>query len=210
MGSWSPYVIREGDHLPKLALRMGFDANAVWQSDENASLRKVRADSNMLCAGDVLYVPPAPPAKWLSVKVGQQNKYVVNVPMVTVSLVLAKNGKPIANTPCTVVGIQAQSPLQTDGAGKLTFEAPASLESVTVEIPSLQIVRRMRIGHLDPIDETSGLLQRLRNLNFLGPSQPTPDMLSSAVSAFQRANGLDPSGEVDADTRSKLESVHGC
>jgi hypothetical protein len=56
VGSWMPYVVRQGDHLAKVAVRMGFDADRVWNSDKNASLRERRPDRNMLCAGDILYV----------------------------------------------------------------------------------------------------------------------------------------------------------
>ncbi len=52
-----PYVIRQGDHLAHLAHKFGFDPQAVWQDGSNDELREARPDPNILCPGDVLYIP---------------------------------------------------------------------------------------------------------------------------------------------------------
>ncbi len=68
-----------------------------------------------------------------------------------------------------------------------------------------QEVFAFRLGHLDPSDEVTGAQGRLRNLGFdlevdgeLGPR--TRD----ALATFQDAHGLDPTGELDDATQSKL------
>lgn len=188
---------------------MGFDAQTVWAADQNASLREQRTDPNMLCAGDILYVPKPKPV-WQAVSVGSVNTFVGTVPTVKVTLTLNQNGQPIANATCNVHDLPAPLQVTTDSNGKLQFDAPATQESVTLEFPSVSLVRRMRIGHLDPVTEDSGVTQRLRNLGFLQRSDDSSGGLARAITAFQRANGLPPTGAVDDDTRSKLTSQHGC
>ena len=55
-----PYVVKQGDYLLKLAHGLGFDADTVWNADENADL-KAKRDPNILCPGDLLYVPDSEP-----------------------------------------------------------------------------------------------------------------------------------------------------
>ncbi|HTB76050.1 MAG TPA: type VI secretion system tip protein TssI/VgrG, partial [Polyangiaceae bacterium] len=210
-GDMQAYVIRPGDHLSKLAAQRGFDPDVVWNDAKNADLRKKRSDPHILCSGDVIYLPE-PKYKFNACSVGSTNSFTQNRRLVTTSLTMAQNGKPIANASCTV-HIPLPTSLTTDGNGKLTFDAPASQEYVVVEIADPRIIRRMRIGHLDPVDEPSGLLQRLRNLGYMSPPAPgvsDEDALTSALNAFQTANGLTVTGTFDDATRSKLESIHGC
>jgi hypothetical protein len=163
-----------------------------------------------LCGRYPLRSPPPEP-NWLPLKVGTVNHFVADVPTtVRISLKLAQKGAAIANASCTVVGLPEPNQFTTDGSGNLEFDAPIALEFVTLHIPSLSLERRLRIGHLDPAEEPSGIAQRLRNLGFLGSSRTTPGALADAVTAFQRANGLTATGEVDDATREKLSGAHGC
>ena len=102
MKNWKPYVVRQGDHLVKLAVRLGFDPDLVWGNDKNASLRERRPDRNMLCVGDILYVPPPPPAHWHSVRVGTVNRFVAQVPTVKISL--KPEGRPMRSARASAHG----------------------------------------------------------------------------------------------------------
>jgi hypothetical protein len=209
-----PCVVRQGDHLPKLAARMGFDANAVWNDPRNAELRARRSDWHMLCAGDILYVPE-PTKKWLPVAVGAQNRFMAAVPRIEMRVAFRKGGKPIARAACVVHGLPPPNDFTTDADGKLAFAAPVTLESVTVEFAKPHFVQRLRIGHLDPIDEPSGVNQRLKNLgvqSFTGPLPAALDeaAMGQAVQTFQTAQGLPATGTVDDETRLRLKDAHGC
>jgi N-acetyl-anhydromuramyl-L-alanine amidase AmpD len=65
-------------------------------------------------------------------------------------------------------------------------------------------------GHLNPVDTISGQRARLRNLGFdPGPdSDAMTEQMAAAIVAFQHHNGLPESGEADAATRAKLQSLH--
>jgi hypothetical protein len=208
-----PYVIRQGDHLTKVAARLGFDADAVWHHSTNAELRKVRSDPHVLRSGDILYVPETKPPQWISLQVGSVNRLVATVPKVKISLSLAQDGAAIAGAQCIVHGLPPPNEFMTDGAGALAFDAPVDLEFVTLEIPSRSLVRRMRVGHLDPVSEASGVLQRLRNMGHVAPAATAAGgdrTMEQAIKSFQSAQGLPVTGELDDETRKKLEDRHGC
>ena len=209
-----PYVVRRGDHLPKLAARMHFDADAIWNDSANDALRALRPDMHMLCAGDILYVPESPPGNWFPATLGAVNRFVCRRPLVPIHVTFAQMGKPIANASCTVHGLAPPNQLVTDANGVLRFEAPATLDHVTVEFASPRLLRRLHIGDLDPIEEPSGVYHRLRNLGIRAvgpmPLEFDPDAMSRALKAFQAAQGIPVTGEVDDETSKRLKAAHGC
>lgn len=104
---------------------------------------------------------------------------------------------------------------KTDSEGKVRITImPNDREGMLTIEPGTQRERKMPLllGGLDPIDSNTGVAQRLNNLG-LGPvsTEPgvTPEEMASAVSAFQDANGLSPSGRLDDTTRNKIKELHG-
>jgi N-acetylmuramoyl-L-alanine amidase len=70
---------------------------------------------------------------------------------------------------------------------------------------------KVNLGHLDPIDELSGVKQRLRNLCFDCGDQSderTP-AFEAALRAFQRKHGMEPTGILDDATRARILKEHG-
>ena len=74
----------------------------------------------------------------------------------------------------------------------------------------------LQLGHLDPASELSGLRQRLANLGLyhgeIGEPGGDTDALDAATSAAlrhaQTRLGLEPTGEYDEDTQTKLRELH--
>ena len=87
-------------------------------------------------------------------------------------------------------------------AGKLTVY-PGKPEEITYSLD---------LGGLDPVDEVSGVRQRLANLGYFcahsGPEDS--DDLRSALRKFQENNSLRITGMIDDTTKSELKSLHGC
>jgi hypothetical protein len=209
----TPYVIRQGDHLPLLAVRRRFDLNEVWNHPKNAGLKTLRKSPNILAPGDVVYLPDPAPVTWLPVTVGSPNSFTATVLTTKVSVTFAVAGKALAGVACVVHGLPAPNTFTTDGAGNLSLEVPLATESVVVEFPSVPLVRRLKMGHLDPASECSGVIQRLRALGYISPrSAVDADSpgLATAVTAFQKDNGLPPTGSLDRPTEEALERAHGC
>jgi hypothetical protein len=211
-----PYVVRKGDHLLKIALKRGFDAAAIWGDPKNATLRKARTSMHVLCVGDVLYIPKSPDRDWMAINVGAKNPFVANVPVVQIAVKFVLQGKALASERCTISELPKLGELTTTSDGTLKFEAPVALEIATVEFVDVQLVQPLRIGHLDPVSEPTGVYQRLNNLGYVfdDPDEATSvdaGSLRDPLSAFQSAQGMTgATGELDDDTRTKLKSDYGC
>ena len=59
--------------------------------------------------------------------------------------------------------------LSTDGSGKVSFDVPVTQRVFAVVFTSDGTAFTCKVGHLDPIDTLTGVIQRLQNLGFLNP-----------------------------------------
>lgn len=122
---------------------------------------------------------------------------------------------PFAGEAYVVEGLGAKVEGKTDGAGKVELEAPVHVREARIIFPAKGVAFHVNIGDMDPIDEPSGVRRRLQNLGYL---QPPSAALSEedaaardreAITSFQRANGLEPTGKIDDATKTKLDEAHG-
>ncbi|APR85382.1 Hypothetical protein A7982_10731 [Minicystis rosea] len=107
----------------------------------------------------------------------------------------------------------------TDDEGRLTLSVPAHVAEVALEFPDQGMTHQVMIGHLDPIDEPSGVAARLEHLGYLprlGAADVSPsgsasqnEQLAQAIAIFQYTQGIKPTGIVDDETRSALQKAHG-
>jgi hypothetical protein len=204
-----PRIVRQGEFLGSIAHQCGFVAADIWNHPENARLTRLRKDPDMLCTGDVLYIPE-PRKKWLPVRVGEVNRFVANIPRVTLTLKLVTKAGPLANTECLLSGIPGLTAATTDGTGTLTISAPITVGAVVIDVDKPRFYAVVRVGHMDPPDTEPGVRMRLRNLQYLHDHDVPDEHFACAVAAFQRARGLSDSGTVDDMTRKALVDAHGC
>ncbi len=182
----------------------------------NGELKEVRKDPDMLQAGDILMVPDEP-KKELDLKAEQENNFVATVPKIAVSLAVTDDEEPLADEAYVVEGLGDDEERTTDADGFVSFEAPVHVREVTVKFVNVDLAFRVGIGELDPIDTDAGVRMRLTQLGFYGPKLAGADryvaksdaQLAAAIAAFQGAQGLDVTGEMDDATRDKLLEVHG-
>jgi peptidoglycan hydrolase-like protein with peptidoglycan-binding domain len=212
MADMSPYIVKQGDHLDKLAFMNGFDADTVWNDPKNADLKQQRPNPNMLAPGDVLYIPKKTDDPQ-SINQGTSNAYTATVPAAAVSLTFKTQDGPLANEPYVIDGLGDQQQGTTDGSGTINLSVPAHLREIQLTFPNRNITYPIGVGDLDPIEEPSGVRQRLRHLAFAVLPDPADDESSldeAAISAFQEAQGLPVTGTVDDATRAALLAAHGC
>jgi hypothetical protein len=70
------HVVRQGEYLEQIAYNVGFDVDTVWGHEKNADLRALRKDQhNILCPGDVLYIPAVDAPPPAPVQGGTENAY---------------------------------------------------------------------------------------------------------------------------------------
>jgi len=206
-----PYVIRQGDYLTALAARFGFDADDVWNAPHNRELRERRIHPDILCPCDVLYIPKETRAT-LSVNARSVNSFSAASPEVRVEALLREGGQPLAEVDCILTGVGATLKTTTDERGIIRFAASVHSKVAIIWVPTHHAVYRLLIGHMDPIDETSGLRARLRHLGYFGAFDDDPfieEELERAICSFQRDKGLPIRGVADARTKAELLKAHG-
>jgi hypothetical protein len=103
----------------------------------------------------------------------------------------------------------------TDQDGVLEVKLPPTVKSAEVVIEpggKDELRLPLELGGLDPIDELSGVKQRLYNLGFdCGDTGPRENENFAAVlSAFQEQYGLEVTGTLDEKTRQTLLREHTC
>lgn len=215
------HIVQQGEHLLGLAARMGFDADTVWNDDANRELREQRPDPQVLAPGDVLYVPePESPAR-LSIEPRTENRYTAQVERLEVALRLAEDADhPVAGEPFAVEGLTCTVEGTTDADGVLRFSVPAHTRQVVLVLPDREDRRVLRLGHLEPADTARGARQRLVGLGHLvderafdataPETRPGEDRagLAEALAAFQRARGLEETGQLDPETTQALRDEH--
>ena len=135
--------------------------------------------------------------------------------MRTVELTLLDGaGAPHANCryQLLVAGLRLKG--STDGGGGLRQQVPADARAGRLlfwaEDGSREEVH-LDIDQLPPTDTPRGALMRLRNIGFytgdVGDGDDLDEPGRNALLAFQHDQGLDPTGELDGPTRSKLDEV---
>lgn len=209
----TPYVVKQGDYLAKIAHAHGFDPDTVWNDPKNAELKETRAP-NLLHPGDILYVPAREP-QWLPLHQGTNNVYVAKVPQTKVRLVFNDFDKPRANEPYRVLGLGEPKEGTTDGEGAVEIQVPVHIREVQIHFPQTQVTYPVHIGDMDPIDESTGVRKRLGHLGYY--QEPSPgagqndaeENERAAIFAFQRDNALPTTGTLDDATKAKLLEKHG-
>jgi hypothetical protein len=208
------YAVRQGDFMTRIASGFGVSAEDIWNHPKNDKLRKERTDMNVLCPGDVLFIPDKPPKK-LKFSAQSTNEYVATVPKVNISIALTGSDGPLANEPYVILGLGEPVKGTTDGQGMVKFEASAFQREVKIILEKKKVAYPVLLGTLDPIKEKTGMRARLRNLGYYGLQDDSSLMEDAAerdrqaILAFQHAEGLEETGKFDDTTRDALQKAHG-
>jgi len=202
------HVVKQGEHLAKIADAHGVAPDLIWDHPANRQLRELDRSPGVLAPGDVLTIP-APPTAPLALRARTHNAFEANVARVSVRVQLQGDDGPLANAPYVLEGVGALKEGRTDGEGYLEEQVPADVERLRVVLTEHHQVIPLRVGHLDPVSTESGVSQRLKHLGLVGEGDPREDAVREGVAAFQHRAGLDPSGVVDEATREALRRAHG-
>lgn len=207
------HVVRQGDHLERIAWEGGVSARSVQELEENAHLRE-RRDPNVLEPGDVVYLPDRRPPE-LTVTKSTTNKFVARLPRSRIEMTLRGPSGALSGAAFTVEGVPGP-PIEgtTDGEGVARFDLPIHAEHAEVVVAEHCLRFRVRVGHLDPPETESGVFARLHQMGYLAGGPPGEDIRSAAaleraVRAFQTDRGIEATGELDQETRDALVERHG-
>jgi hypothetical protein len=209
------HVVQQGECLTSIARKHGVaDCDALYQHPQNEALRQRRPSPHQLAPGDEVFVPEREDAK-VELRTGKPVKLVATLPRRELKLVLhGAGGAPLANEPFTVEAGEELIGGTTDGDGMLTASVPGG--AMLSRVFSAGFNWDVKLGSLDPMkdapgDGAAGAQARLANLGYYAGriDGKWGAETTAALHAFQRRHGLDPTGTLDADTRAKLEEVHG-
>lgn len=215
------HLVQQGEHLIGIAALYGFrDFRTIWEDPSNSELKEKRGNPNVLQPGDVVVIPDKKP-KSFDRPAGQSHKFRVKVQDLTLRLrILDFDGEPLAKTACRidVDGDSLEVESDEDGKVERTIPSTAKLALLTFRDPSVPFDTTVpiRIGHLDPVETSSGQRARLTNLGYLPPREDSDsegaddEAFRIAVEEFQCDVEIPVSGELDPTTQAKLKEIHGC
>lgn len=181
----------------------------IWEAPENARLRGLREDMNTLLPGDVLVIPDKR-IEPLSRTTGRTHRLRIKGTLATLRMQLYDFGEPRRGQAFTLtVGARVVEG-RTNGEGILEARVPVRATRGQLVIGEDGFSLEIMFGHLDPASELSGVQQRLINLGYTCHDEPGELGASTktALQDFQRTHGLEPTGEVDEDTRARIVELH--
>ncbi len=202
-------TVAQGDSIPSLAHDNGHFWQKLWDHAENSALKSKRKNPNQLMEGDEVFIPEleqktesrSTDSRHIFKRKGVPAKlkmqlFLLGEPRKGEDYVLELDGKLING--------------KLDGDGKLEQFIPPNCKGGTLKLKGGKEIIPIRLGHLNPIDEISGVKQRLNNLGFRcgSESNDLDDQAIAALKDFQSKHKLPESGELDAATKGKLQQLH--
>jgi N-acetylmuramoyl-L-alanine amidase len=202
------HTVKVGECLSSIAVAEGFFPNSIWDDEANAALRELRANNpNALQAGDLLVIPDKRKREH-SVAMDARHVFRRKGVPAQFRVKLLIEDEPVANQPY-VLRVDGSSIFGvTDGDGVvLESISPAARRAVlTIGEGEDATEYSFSLGGLDPADTPEGARQRLFNLGY--DAGDTDEELADGLRELQGAEGLAPSGELDAATVARLTALH--
>jgi len=212
------YTVKQGDHLFGIAEDNGFhDYHILLDHPQNAGLKKLRQNPNILFPGDQVFIPD-PQLGEESRPTDKKHSFQVNNQKLLLRLVLEDlYEKPIAGAPCDLVVEGNMQKLTTSGRGLIELPIPSDAKNAVLivnsdQTPFQKVEIAVKVGHLDPVDALSGQKARLNNLGYFAGDVDgqADDDFESAVEEFQCDQNVTVDGKCGPITQAKLKQVHGC
>jgi N-acetylmuramoyl-L-alanine amidase len=211
------YTVVQGDCLSNIAKMFGFaDWRTIYNHANNAAFRKKRPNPNLIYPGDELYIPDEN-EKTESVGTDSWHNFTLEGQKTLVRLRLLEGDlTPLQGKKyrLEVDGKVKEGTIPGDGLLEQEISADCGEGKLTVWMDNDQtktgVLWDLKLGHLDPVEENTGVQARLKNLGFdPGPIDGIVGPLTSgALKAFQSKFGLTVTGRADDATKNKLRQVH--
>lgn len=209
------YTVTQGDSIASIAHAHGFYWETIWDHSNNAELRELRENPNILYPGDVVFIPDRE-ERQESGETNQRHRFRVQglSQMLRIRL-LDRNDEPRSDVPYTLEIGGNSFTGTTDPDGILEHSVPPDVSNGTLRIGESdeEGTYQITVGTMDPIDENSGVQARLNNLGFYGPQcEINGEMDQETIGAlrrFQRKHNLDEIDEISESARNRLSEIHG-
>jgi hypothetical protein len=215
------HVVKQGEWLQKIAEQHGF---ASWKSiyffdPDNAAFRAKRPNPNVILPGDEIAIP-TPGKKSEIIFTGTNHKAVVidDEPDFVRLTPRDPGGASLVGRRFELIIGSSVLRGAIDGTGVIETQLPAgtSDDAATLTVfgeneGDEATTWTLKIGHLDPVELTTGLKARLNNLRFFcGEVDDHFDATTeTAVRQFQKRHRLPVDGKANPATCAKLVEVYG-
>ncbi|MFN0106173.1 MAG: peptidoglycan-binding protein [Bryobacteraceae bacterium] len=198
-----------GDSIPSIAHDAGHFWETVWNHPDNSELKSKRKNPNILAPGDEVTVPPIR-VKDFSCATDTRHSFKRKGVPAKLKMQLFLLGEPRRNEPYTLILDDEIIRGTTDGDGNIEHYIKPNSKGGVLKLNGGKEEYPVRVGHLNPIDTTSGAKQRLNNLGYYcgDESDDESDKFKESVVQFQGDQGLEQTGRLDDTTRGEIESLH--
>ncbi len=206
------HVAKVNDCISSIALEHGFFPDTIWNDPDNADLRRVRPDPNVLRTGDLVVIPDKR-RKEEDKSTDQRHQFKRKGFPTAIHIRLLKCGIPRADESYQLVIDGRIREGTTDGDGNLWVHIPANASKATLYVGEGEYrdEYKLELRHLEPITDLKGAQQRLNNLGYsAGPENgDLSPLVIQALMRFQHDKNLGVTGENDGITQQKLFELHG-
>lgn len=202
------HVVSQGECISSIAATYGFLWQTVWNA--NPELKKLRKNPNVLFPGDIVKIPERS-EKEQDCATEKKHTFVVEGNTTKFRLMVEQYNVAMANRPYILTIDNQLHQGVTDETGLLEVAISPTAQGGRLQLPQDQVDIDLTLGSLNPLEELSGVRQRLHNLGFLATTRgggESEEELKAAVMYFQAATDLPATGQLDEATRSKLLLMH--
>jgi hypothetical protein len=204
------YVVQAGDCMQSIANQSGFLWHTLWNLPENADLKRQR-QPNVLLPGDLVTVPEIR-LREQNCATDQQHRFVLlRDPCQFQLRFLDDQQQPRSGVAYTLTIDGQTTNGSLDGAGSLnvSIHPDASQGTITLHTQPDPETYPLNFGHLDPNSSITGVRGRLNNLGFSCASDGDWGTdLKWAIMRFQIVNNMQPTGQLDDQTKQALQQEH--
>jgi len=206
------HIVQQGESIISLSKQYGIPARKIWDHPDNRPLRERGRKVSILFPGDTVTIPDRE-NKQVEGATERRHRFRSLGRGSWLRLRFLRRGEPRAGESYRLIVDGREYRGTLDDEGKLEVRVPADARGGTIFLGDPQKPERLevRVGHLDPLQESAGVQERLRNLGlFRGENDSASGpRMQAALRRFQARNGLELTGELDEATRTKLIEIHG-
>jgi len=199
------HTVKPGDCISSIADQHGRFWQQLWDHADNAQLKDLRKDPNVLNPGDVVVIPDLQNHEE-SCATEQKHRFRRKGVPAKLKVRILRDDKPRAKLPYVLEIDSITVKGNTDGDGFVKGDIPPGARKgrLTVGKGDDLDVFDLLLGTVDPIDTDEGLLDRLDCLGF-----DVSQGLGPALKDFQTKVGLEPTGTPDDEVRDQLKERFG-
>lgn len=223
----STYTAIQGDCLSSIASKHRFhNWRTIYDHPENDALKKRRPNPNQIYPGDKVFIPSRE-TKEVDRVTGHNHVFIVDALPIKLRLVVKdEDWTPFRGKryelrvdsqakPYSGVTAESGGTIEHPQPNEPKIKADAKEAELTIWLDDDRLrqpsVWRLKLGHLDPIEEITGVQKRLANLGFPIRRLDDKELPAAAIEAlrsFQGKAGLELTGENDQETKNALLKNH--